>query len=173
MAWKGVDDDSGIYWSTFNGADWAPQRPILGVGTSDSPALVALGNRLHIFWKGVPGDTNAYHSTLDDGEGAIWKPQQLISYIEAQADGMVAREIGTSSALSACVRGNQIMLAWKGVDDDSGIYFSLFDGQEFTGQIRMPNVGTSGGPTVLEFSGQTHMLWKGIEGDSNIFWSRL
>ncbi|MEP7340892.1 MAG: matrixin family metalloprotease [Acidobacteriota bacterium] len=173
MAWKGVEDDSGIYWATFDGKSWTAQRSILGVGTSDSPALVVFGNRLYMFWKGVPGDTKAYYSTLDGGEGAIWQPQKPISYIEAQADGMVALEIGTSNALSACVRGNRIMLAWKGVPGDSGIFFSLFDGQDFTGQIRMANAGTSGGPTVLEFNGQAYMAWKGIKGDSNIFWSRL
>ena len=173
MAWKGAADDSGIYWSTFDGAHWAPQRNVLGVGTSDTPALVALDNQLHMFWKGAPGDTNAYHSTIDNGEGAIWKPQQRIFYVEALVDGMVPLATGTSSAPSACVRGNRIMLAWKGAPGDSGIYFSLFDGQEFTGQIRMSNVATSVGPTVVDFSGQTHMLWKGAEGDSNIYWSRL
>lgn len=173
MAWKGVEDDNGLYWATFDGSNWTPQQPILGVGTSDSPALVVFGNLLYMFWKGIPGDTKAYYSTLDNGEGAIWQPQKPISYIESQANGMVALEIGTSSALSACVRGNRILLAWKGVPGDSGIYFSLFDGQEFTGQIPMANAGTSGGPTVLEFNGQAYMAWKGIEGDSNLFWSRL
>ncbi|MEP6891848.1 MAG: hypothetical protein ABI955_14235 [Nitrospirota bacterium] len=56
-------------------------------------------------------------------------------------------------ALLACSRGNRIMFAWKGAPGDSGIYFSLFGGQEFTGQIRMSNVGTSVGPTVVDLSG--------------------
>ena len=172
MVWKGVEGDSGIFWSTFNGAGWAPQRGIRGVGTSDTPALVVFRDQLHMFWKGVPGDTNVYHSTLDNGEGAIWQAQQKVSYIEAQTDGMVAIDIGTSSAPSACVRGDRILLAWKGALHDSGIYFSLFDGRELTGQIQMEGVGTSHGPAVLEFGGQAHLLWKGVD-QSNLFWSRL
>jgi hypothetical protein len=173
MAWKGVADDSGIYWSTFDGERWAPQRRILGIGTSDCPALAVLGNQLHMFWKGVHGDANAYFSTLDGGEGAIWQPQRLISYVETQTEGMVSVPIGTEGALSACLRGNRILLAWKGVQGDSSIYFSSFDGQEFTGQMWLNNAGTSVGPTVFDFEGQTHILWKGVVGDSNIYWSRL
>lgn len=34
MAWKGMDNDEGIYWSRFDGSTWAPQQNVPGVGTS-------------------------------------------------------------------------------------------------------------------------------------------
>ncbi|MCB1885774.1 MAG: matrixin family metalloprotease [Geminicoccaceae bacterium] len=173
MAWKGVEGDGGIYWSRFDGANWSPQANVRGVGTSDGPALVVYQDRLHMFWKGVSGDSNAYHSSLDGGEGALWQAQRRISYEDAEAGGIVPRDIGTTHGLSATVRGDRVLLAWKGVSGDSGIYFSLFDGQSFTGQIRVAGVGTSQGPTVCDFGGLTHMAWKGIEGDGNIYWSQL
>jgi hypothetical protein len=173
MAWKGVQGDSGIYWARFDGANWTAQSNVRGVGTSDSPALVAYNGRLFMFWKGISGDAGAYYSSLDGGEGPIWQAQRLITYEDAQTGGIVALGIGTSHGLSATVRGARILLAWKGVPGDSGMYVSFFDGQSFTGQIGVANVGTSAGPTVCDFNGRTHMAWKGIEGDSNIYWSQL
>ena len=65
------------------------------------------------------------------------------------------------------------MLAWKGTEDDSNIWFSLYDGNQFTGQIAVAGVGTSEGPCICNFQGFTHMTWKGIEGDNGIYWSKL
>ncbi|MCM3763742.1 matrixin family metalloprotease [Neobacillus niacini] len=173
MAWKGVRNDQGIYWSTFTGEGWTPQQQIRGVGTSASPALVAFRNRLYMFWKGVEGDRNVYYSWLDNGPGAIWQPQRVVAYIDNETSGGVWRNIGSSSGPSATVRGNRILLAWKGIPGDQGIYFSLYDGNEFTGQIRVNNVGTSQGPTVFDTGGFTHMAWKGIDGDNTIYWTTL
>jgi len=182
MAWKGVGDDGGIYWSIYNGAEgWSPQSNtpgatqdnVLGVGTSDSPALVAFNGMLYMFWKGVSGDSNAYYSFFDFANDPIWKPQRRIEYFSYETGGGVPHAIGTSGALSAAVRGNSIILAWKGVEDDSTIYFSLFANNEFSGQAGVPNVGTSVGPSVIQADGRTYMTWKGIEGDTGIYWSRL
>jgi hypothetical protein len=174
MAWKGAEDDSGIYWSTYDGAEsWSPQANVRGVGTSDSPALVAFNGMLYMFWKGVSGDANAYYSFFDFANDPIWKPQKRVEYFSYETGGGVPHAIGTSGALSAAVRGNSIILTWKGVEDDSTIYFSLFANNEFSGQAGVPNVGTSVGPSVVQVGGNTLMAWKGIEGDSAMYWSRL
>jgi hypothetical protein len=175
MAWKG-GDDAGIYWSTYDGAEsWSPQANVRGVGTSDSPALVAFNGMLYMFWKGVSDDANAYYSFLDlvNEPNPIWKPQKRIEYFSYETGGGIPYAIGTSGALSAAVRGNSIILTWKGVEDDSTIWFSLFANNEFSGQAWVPNVGTSVGPSVVQANGRTYMAWKGIAGDSKIYWSRL
>lgn len=173
MAWKGVEGDTGIYWSVFDGNNWSPQARINGIGTSDSPALVGIGNRLFMFWKGIPGDSTAYWSVFDFASDPIWRPQRRIEYFSYQTDGGVSLAIGTTGGLSATQRGNEILLAWKGVQGDSGIYISIFDGNEFGGQIRVPNVGTSVGPSVATIDGANLMAWKGVDGDSTLYWSRL
>ena len=176
MAWKGYDDDTGIYWSVYDGAEgWSPQRHVAGVGTSHAPALVAYQGMLFMFWKGIPGDTNAYYSFLDlaNEPSPIWKPQRRVEYFSYEIDGGVAHLIGTSGPLSAAVRGNAILLAWKGVPGDTAIWFSLFENGEFSGQAPVPNVGTSVGPSVVEADGKTYMAWKGVDGDSAIYWTRL
>jgi hypothetical protein len=173
MAWKGVRGDQGIYWSSFSGGNWAPQERIRGIGTSASPALVTFRDRLYMFWKGVEGDSRVYYSWLDNGPGAIWQPQRVVAYADYQTSGGVWHHIGNSSGPSATVRADRILLAWKGVSGDQGIYFSLFDGNEFTGQIKVSGVGTSQGPGVCTVGSFTHMAWKGVEGDNNIYWSTL
>jgi hypothetical protein len=174
MAWKGIQGDSAIYWSIYDGAEgWSPQQQILGTGTSDSPALVGFNGILYMFWKGIEDDANAYYSSFDFINNPIWKPRRTIEYFSYETGGGVPCPIGTSGALSAVVRGNSILLTWKGVEGDSNIYFSLFENNEFSGQAAVPNVGTSVGPSVVQAFGRTFMAWKGIEGDSNIYWTRL
>jgi len=174
MAWKGVEDDSGIYWAAYDGAEgWSPQANVAGVGTSHAPALVAFNGMLFMFWKGIPGDANAYYSSYDPINDPIWKPQRRIEYFAYQTGGGVPHAIGTSGPLSAAVRGNRIILTWKGVEGDSNIWFSLFQNNEFSGQVTVPNVGTSVGPSVVQANGRTFMAWKGVDGDSGIYWSLL
>jgi hypothetical protein len=172
MAWKGVEDDHGIYWSTLTPGGWTPQQKIRGIGTSNSPTLVKFNNRLYMFWRGIE-DRNVYYSWLDDGPGAIWQPQRVVAYADLQAQGGIWLNIGSTHGPSATVRGNRIMLAWKGGEGDRGIYFSLFDGNEFTGQIRISETGTTQGPSVCTVGAFTHMAWKGVEGDNTIYWSTL
>lgn len=176
LAWKGVGDDPGIYWSKLT-TDWTDQQRVPNVGTSNSPALVVFQDKLHMFWKGLDGDQQAYFSRLDAAPGAEWEPQKVVQYPVSTAGvgGLVVRfvSIGTSHGLSATQHGDRILLAWKGREEDSGIYFSLFDGNEFTGQIRVGAVGTTQGPGVCRIGTTSHMAWKGLEGDSVIYWSTL
>ena len=39
MAWKGVNDDQRIFFSSFDGNHWAPQQAVPGVGTSFRPSI--------------------------------------------------------------------------------------------------------------------------------------
>src|SRR5262249_54544590 len=92
---------------------------------------------------------------------------------EIRASSHPPKRCTPSHGLSATQHGDRILLAWKGMEEDPGIYFSLFDGNEFTGQIRVGAVGTTQGPGVCRIGTTTHMAWKGLEGDSVIYWSTL
>lgn len=67
MAWKGVEDDSGIYLSTKGFGDWSPQRRIDGVGTSNRPALCNFGS-MRMVWTGIEDDSGIYFSLFDGNE---------------------------------------------------------------------------------------------------------
>jgi hypothetical protein len=176
MAWKGLPGDSGLYWSVYDQANnrWGGQSPpIAGDGTSDSPALVAFQGKLYLFWKGVVGDDTAWYSSYDPVVEQIWRPQRQVQYYSYQTDGGVPHAIGTTGALSACARSSDVLLAWKGAAGDSGIYVSLLANDEFSGQVRVANVGTAVGPCVAQLMGRTLMAWKGADSDSTIWWSQL
>ena len=108
-AWKGVHDDQGIYWSSFDGHSWAPQRRINGVGTSFGPSLALFEGRLFAAWKGVHDDQGIYWSSFN-GNG--WASQEKIN------------GVGKSQGPSLAVFGGRLFAAWKGVHDDQGIYWS-------------------------------------------------
>lgn len=181
MAWKGIHDDQGIYWSIYDGAErWYPrddpnvhQENVHGVGTTDSPALVVFDGLLYMFWKGIEGDATVWWSSIDFAHDPIWKPQRRVEYFEYETTGGSPLAIGTTGGVSATVRGDRILLAWKGVEGDSCIYFSRFQDGEFSGQIQLSDFGTSVGPSVVQANGRTYMAWKGVEGDSVIYWSVL
>jgi|GEM_PF-1463657 hypothetical protein len=183
MAWKGVRSDQAIYFSLYDGnAGWSPQRRAGVVGTSDSPALVAVGRRVFMFWKGIAGDNTAFFSILDLNDPHLnWSPQQRITFSVFETREVREIAIGTTGALTACRRGEDILLAWKGAQGDQGIYFTLLVGESvlgqiretFQGQINVAGVGTSVGPAVTNLAGGTLMAWKGIEGDNTIFFSTL
>jgi hypothetical protein len=108
-AWKGIDDDQQIYWSSLGGQNWAPQQKIEGAGTSVGPSLAVVGVEPFALWKGVDGDSRILWTRYD---GQIWRPQQVI------------RGIGTSArpALVLHPGDGKLYAAWRGVDDDQEIY---------------------------------------------------
>jgi hypothetical protein len=67
MAWKGIEGDDRIWWSTFDGEAWDDQHLVLGAGTIDGPASVPYLGRLFLFWKGLEGDNTVWFSSRGPG----------------------------------------------------------------------------------------------------------
>src|SRR5215472_3870185 len=159
-AWKGVGNDPGIYWSSFDGNAWAAQQKIAGVGTSGSPTLAVFGDQLYAAWKGFRNDPGIYWSSFYGNacfDGNAWADQQRI------------QGVGTSGSPSLAVFENQLYAAWKGVGKDPGIYWSSFDGNAWAAQQRIHGVGTSGSPSLAVFEDQLYAAWKGFRNDPGIY----
>ena len=157
-AWKGVHSDQGIYWSSFDGANWAPQQNIGGVGSSHGPSLAVYGGRLYAAWKGINADSGIYWSSFD---GAHWAGQQRIG------------GVGTSVGPALGVANNQLYAVWKGVTNDNGLWYSSFNGGAWAPQQNIAGVGSSVGPSVAAAGTWLHAAWQGIPGDDGIYWSTL
>ena len=106
-------------------------------------------------WKGIPGDTGVY---LLQGTSPL-PPQAKIA------------GIGTSARPAAAFFGKEFHVAWKGVGDDGGIYWSSFDGVSWAGQQNVGGVGTGSGPALAVFDGRLYMAWRGYGDDGGIYWS--
>ena len=85
LAWKGADNDSGIYWSTTRNLvptltsptiSWTQQQRVPGVGTSAGPALTCFRGTVYLAWKGAGNDAGIWWSQC--GDGITWSPQQPV-----------------------------------------------------------------------------------------------
>ena len=173
MVWKGISGDSALYEATFDGNTWSSPTPIVGRGSSDGLALVVQGNTLHMFWKGIPDDSRVFHATLGSTPGAIWSAQQEVVYTIAEIGGNVNRNIGTSGQPAAALKGDAIMLAWKGIEGDTNLWMSLLQNGEFSGQISVPNVGSAAGPGLAVTGQRAILVWRGIPDDVGLYTSTL
>jgi kumamolisin len=163
MAWKGVELDDRIFWSTFNGTSWAPQQVVTGVGTSSGVALAVFNDKLYMAWKGlidlsgatVADDPRIWWSAYD---GSSWSAEQLVPGL-------------TSTGPRLAAYNNLLYAAWKGEFDDPRIWWSSFNGTTWAPQEDVPGVGTSVGPSLAVFQNALYAAWKGKFGDQRIWWS--
>ncbi len=172
MVWKGVQGDQSMWWTTYTDQNgWGPQQPVVGSdgvvpGTSVGPQLAVFNGRLYMAWKGVQGDQSIWWSSTSDGRE--WRPQQQVR----GSNGVVP---GTSVGPSLAVYGEQLYMAWKGVQGDPTMWWSsTSDGQNWASQNQI-NLGfgfsTSVGPSLAVLNNELYMAWKGVEGDQGIWWS--
>jgi hypothetical protein len=171
LAWRGPEGDQGLKWSTLGPDGWSPQKRFVVMASSTGPALVAFRNRLYMFWKGVEDDNHMYYTWIEDRPGSVWQEQRMVGFLEVRAERSERIPVETTRGPSATVRNDRILLAWKGGEGDTGIYISLCEGDDFSGQVRIEGVGTSQGPCVYGTDGWTQFAWKGVEGENVLHWS--
>jgi hypothetical protein len=146
-AWKGINNDSGIYWSSSDGRSWVGQSHIGGVGTSVGPSLCVFQNRLYAAWKGINNDQGLYWSSFD---GNNWAPQQNFG------------PVGSSVGPSIAVFGNLLYAAWKGVSNDQGIWWSnLFDITTFNQSLAFS----------MQPQQQTQWCWSAVATSTSHFYN--
>ena len=61
--WKGVPNDTRMFWSSFDGARWTAEHQGVGVGTSNGASITVLNDHLAAR-KGVPDDTRMFWSVF-------------------------------------------------------------------------------------------------------------
>ena len=73
-----MDNDQGIWFSSFDGNSWAPQQNVANVATSVGPSLAVFNGRLFMAWKGMDNDQGIWFSSFD---GNSWAPQQNVANV--------------------------------------------------------------------------------------------
>jgi hypothetical protein len=180
LVWKGVDGDAGLYFSTYsNIGGWAQQKPIGGVGSTDTPAIAAdpVTGVPRMVWKGVAGDNALYTSTL---RGLFWQPQDFVTWVEVGNGGQGTATFGRpfTSAGPGLVSGQQLLMVWRGSDPDQDLWFTqaapdstpgLPSIAEWSTQAHVAGYASSSRPSVAVFHGRTYLAWKGVAGDHGIY----
>ena len=140
----------------------------------DSPALACAGSLdftsglqwLDMAWKGTGGRFRAVLDAL--------RRQRLVGAGEDRARRLFART-GARRARFRAVSTPGSRWREKGVDDDSGLYFSINPTRTSHGwraQENIPGVGSSDAPASAWFDGAFWLAWKGVDGDSGLYFAR-
>ena len=178
MAWVGVPGDSALYYATTNDpTSWPPNPglPISNVGSSNGPSIAMVPEPM-LIWKGFDDDSTIYFSIFNAGNNPPWFEQTPVG------------GVGTSDrpALVRDISGDPLMV-WKGIVDDSNLYFScktgtLWQPQRFvswnvpvnaapgTEGVKLP--GTSNGPGITTDFSRIFLAWRGAGNDSSIWFTQ-
>jgi len=158
MAWKGIEHDQRIWFSSFNGSSWTPQQFVSGVATSCGVSLAVFNGKLYMAWKGMDADERIWWSSYN---GTSWAPQQAVA------------GVATSTGPSLAVFGNKLYMGWKGMLSDQRIWWSSFDGSAWAPQKTIAGVATSVGPQLAVFQGSLYAIWKGMNNDQGLWYSHF
>ncbi|MEU8004419.1 hypothetical protein AB0B66_24955 [Catellatospora sp. NPDC049111] len=143
MVWKGVDDQTTLWWSTLSGGRWSEQRAFSDRSTRTSPALASVGGKVYMAWR-EPDDSHIFWSSYN---GSAWtSPRRLDD-----------RRTETAPALG--VSGSRLVMTWRGVDGDTGIYWSTLDGSRWSDQRSVGGRATAGSPALGSAGGKLYMAW--------------
>ena len=186
LVWRGVPGDTGLYFNFWQNG-WTPgTHRIGGTGSTDRPSACVDFNGLpRIVWRGIEGD-DALYTTVFTGTVQLpfWQPQEILQWIVVGNGGDGTTEIGVPGSLrgpsvTTLVRSasdREVLLLWRGVEDDQGIYFTMgAPGQagaapvDWSTQAQIPGVGTSDRPSITVFKGRIFIAWKGVEDDHTIW----
>jgi len=158
MAWKGIEHDQRIFWSSFDGTQWAPQQAVAGIATSCGVSLSVFNGKLYMAWKGMNADEGLWFSSFN---GTAWAAQQNVA------------GVATSTGPSLAVFNGKLYMAWKGMVSDQRIWYSSFDGIQWAPQQILPGTWSSVGPQLAVFQGALYAIWKGMDSDQGLWYSHF
>jgi DNA-binding CsgD family transcriptional regulator len=92
---------------------WAPQVPVLAIGSDAGPALCGCGSTLVLAWKGIGDDHNIHFAT--SGDGRTWAERGSVP------------GAASSHGPSLAWDGTLLWMVWKGVPGDAGLYFATWN----------------------------------------------
>ncbi|MBE2967142.1 hypothetical protein IMT09_03295 [Burkholderia cepacia] len=72
---KGGGSNTNIYFTSFDGSNWAPESIVPNAATTQAVALAAVGNTLYMAHKGGGSNNNIYYTSVD---GSYWAPENIV-----------------------------------------------------------------------------------------------
>jgi hypothetical protein len=153
MAWTGFagwkeEETRNIYWSTFDGTQWSAQQKVLeyegAEATIASPALAEFNGKLYMAWTGY-FSSNVKWSTFDGTVPAKprspWSAQQSI-------DSSI---LGLTISPALAKFDGKLYMTWVGPEHNPRIYWSVFDGTQWSAQQSADSFQTSASPALCQY----------------------
>lgn len=113
MAWRGIGDDTRIFWAAYDGQVWEEPRVVPGAQTSKPPALACDGTDVHLAWRNASDDHISWTRQL----GSTWWPPQVLD----------DRRTAGGPALGATEGTGGLVMTWVGGTGDVRIWWSQYD----------------------------------------------
>lgn len=158
--WRGLNDDTGIYFQSLAPASgaWSGLGTIPGADSSTGwVGAAAFNDVLYVGWRGVGNDAAIYLATLDSA-GAWSSPSTLPGAY-------------TDTGPTFAVYNGALYCSWKGVNGDDRVFLSS---QTTNGAWSTPTPipdanTTTGGIALTAFNGGLVAAWRGVGNDAAIY----
>ena len=172
MAWRGIiggdgGSDRRLFFATNDGSGWSNQTSLDDRGSNWGPALAPFGDKLHMIWRGIEDDQRIYWSTFPESTtNPLWSSQTPLN------------DRGSFRGPSLAAFGNQLFMAWRGIQGDAHIYWSTLDSQSghWSDQQQLGDRVSFDGPALTVLGEHLYMFWRGgifiDESDQRVFFSR-
>jgi hypothetical protein len=170
MAWRGIlspegDSDRRLFYAINDGTGWSPQTPLSDRASNYGPALATFRDKLYMAWRGSSDDQRLFWATFPEPtRNPPWSEQHPLD------------DRGSRAGPSLAVLGDQLFMAWRGVEgDQKTLFWSTFDGQSWSDQHPLPGRASLDGPSLAVLGRRLHMFWRGgfgiDESDQRVFFS--
>lgn len=155
---KGGGTNTHIYWTYFDGNQWAPEQIIPGSAVTESCALAAYQNKLYLAHKGAGTNSNLYWNSFD---GNSWSGEQIIPNGAASSESPALAEFN-----------GKLYVAHKGQGTNPNIYYASFDGNGWSWESMLPNANMTGTPALAVYDQQLFLIHQGSNGNGELWYSR-
>jgi hypothetical protein len=151
---------------------WRPEQQLQDRGTTDHAVLgvtrlTNLSGHIEIprmVWTGVVGDSSIYESEL---LARGWTTQQTVPGIGSSNSPALAKiDVPGSAPLLT-----DLIMAWKGVEDDKHLYWTRNLGNGWEDQRQFPSARSDTRPALANAGGRIYIACVGSNDDHNLYWS--
>jgi hypothetical protein len=151
LAWRGVEDDQGLWWASYpdptRNPPFTASQPLPHKASSRGPSLAAFDGRLFMAWRGIVGDEHLWWATSD---GQSWSDQILLG-----------DRISDDSPVLIPF-GQHLYMIWRGGNSIDEHNFTLYSsvylgGDQWSPQVPMVNtaghtIGSESRPGCAAFN---------------------
>jgi hypothetical protein len=140
-----------VWWLTYDGNAWSAATEIPNSNTSNAPTAAYYGGRLIVAWRGLDPDQQIYLS--------VHSPLPPVHHHRVNPVPMPNASSSAGPALA--VFNGLLYLCWKGEGNDQRIFYSTYDGSNWSQPQVVPGANTNNEPTLraLNKSGELYLCW--------------
>jgi len=152
-----ASDDGQLWYSVFNGTNWAPDAQIQPLGMSASPSAVAWAGGITVFHQGYGHGGKLWYTFSPDG--MHWGGDTLV------------QNLGMSGSPSAVVYNGKLYVFHQGIDNNGRLWYSAFDGTSWSTDQQIQRLGMSASPSAVLWAGGITVFHQGYGNNGQLWYT--